>query len=177
MIDKRELVKLLEVEPEKALKIIYKDNFKYLCSIVYRLYPDWNVAEDVVQDVFLEVWKKRKTIDFNIKIRPYFRKAVINKALNRIRDNRIILDDEGKASSIKSEVYSGLQNLEQEELKDRIDKAIHTLPKKCRIIFGMSRFEDMTYSEIASELGISVKTVENQISKALKILRDKLKDN
>jgi RNA polymerase sigma-70 factor (ECF subfamily) len=177
MVKDNNLVEILKNQPDKAFKILYKDYFSYLCYIVYRVYPDWSVAEDIVQDVFLEIWKKRKNIDIHTKIRSYLRKAVVNKTLNYIRDKRIVLDDEEKASGIKSEVCSGLQNLQEEELKNRITIAIQSLPKKCRIIFGMSRFEEMSYAEIACELAISVKTVENHISKALKILREELKDN
>lgn len=177
MIKEKNVVDLLKTKPEKALKILYEENFSYLCFRVFRIFPDWNVAEDIVQEVFLEVWKKRKELTIRTNFRSYLRRSVVNRTLNYIRDQKLVFEDEEKASSVKSKSSSGLDNLQTIELEQRIGLAIDSLPQKCRIIFGMNRFEEMSYAEIANKLEISVKTVENQISKALKILREKLKDS
>lgn len=177
MIDEKNVFEMLKTEPEMALKILYEENFSYLCFIVYRVLPDWSIAEDIVQEVFFEVWKKRKILNIKSNFRSYLKRSVVNRTLNYIRDQKFVFDDEEKASAIKSKSSSGLENLQTNELEKRIDTAISLLPQKCRIIFGMNRFEELSYAEIAAKLDISVKTVENQISKALKILREKLKDN
>ena len=128
--------------------------------------------KSLIQDIFFDLWKKRETITVQTALRPYLRRAAVNRALNHIKRKRIIPnDDEDAAVDIVSKSPSGQAYLEKDELETRIYAVIESLPPKCKLVFGMSRFENMSYQEIADALEISVKTVENQISKALKILR------
>ncbi len=160
---------------EKAIELLFNKYYKYLCACVYKLIKDSTLAEDIVQEVFMELWKKREGLNINISIKAYLRRASINKTLNHIRAKKMNFEDESELLIVPSRESSTQQEIEGGELKDQITKAIDKLPKKCRIIFSMSRYEEMTYKEIAASLDISVKTVENQISKALKLLKTELK--
>lgn len=138
---------------------------------------DLDVAKDIVHNVFLNLWNKREEVDWSAPIKPYLFKAVHNRCLNQLRDSKRIvrheLDIEPEAIP---DYVESRDFLEESELEKRIANAIDSLPEKCRRIFRLSRFEGKKYSEIAETEGISVKTVEDQMSKALRILRDNLKD-
>lgn len=171
-----ELVKLLSHNAEEALRQMYDEYYSYLCYSVYKVLPDRVIAEDIVQEVFFEIWKKRETIKINTSLRSYLKRAAINKTLNHIRDQKMKFDDEDQAIMIPDTNVHAHRQMEAGELEDKINRAINDLPEKCRIIFGMSRYEELTYKEIAEKLDISVKTVENQISKALRLMRKALSD-
>lgn len=171
-VDDEEILELLNNNDEKAIELLFGKFFDYLCAVVYRVIHDYEAARDVVQDIFLDLWKKRETLNVQIALRPYLRRAAVNRALNYIKRKRIVPnDDEDAASEIPSAMPSSQESMEKNELEARIYAVIESLPPKCKLVFGMSRFESMSYQEIADALDISIKTVENQISKALKILR------
>ncbi len=134
-----------------------------------RYVRDRQSAEDAVQEVFEKLWKKRDSIHQIDNLEAYLRRSVVNTCLNHIKkDQRIDWTDQ---ESDLDRTVSPLLTLETSELGDLIKKTIDGLPEKCRLVFVMSRYEEMSYKEIAQTLGVSVKTIENQISKALKRLR------
>jgi len=165
------IIDSLRSSPESALQWMYDNYYSYVCSVVYRMIKDATTAEDIAQEIFLEVWRKREQIQLNIGIKPYLRRSAVNRTLNHIRSKKMVFEDEEKAAEIKSETHSTTEEMEGREMQEQINKAIDMLPEKCRIVFAMSRFEELSYQEIAEKLEISKKTVENQISKALKFLR------
>lgn len=136
-----------------------------------RIIPDAGVAEDLGQEVFFELWKKRERLQIKTAVKAYLRRSATNKALNYIRDNKIVFADEERAPQQTSKQVSAQQHIEKEELEQIIQSAIDNLPDRCRVAFNLSRFEYKSYQEIADVMGVSIKTVENQIGKALKILR------
>lgn len=166
-----DLIALLKEDEDRAIEHLFRQHYAYLCKAAYKILPDANLVEDMVQEVFMELWRKRNQVNIKTSIKAYLRRAAVNKTLNYIRDQKIILEDNEKLPTLKSKTPSINQKIEAAELQVLIDKAIDGLPEKCRLIFVLSRFEDMSYKEIAQQLDISVKTVENQISKALKHLR------
>ena len=170
-INGSELVSLLSQDAEKALKQMYDQYYTYLCYAVYNVLPDRNVSEDIVQEVFFEIWKKRETLNITSSLRAYLKRAAINRTLNYIRDRKIKFEEEDTALAVADTRVEVTKEMEADELKVKIAEAMNELPEKCRIVFGMSRYEEMSYKEIAEKLDISVKTVENQISKALKMMR------
>ena len=139
-----ELVRLLAEDAEKALKVMYDQYYSYLCYAVYNVLPDRQVAEDIVQEVFFEIWKKRDSLQISSSLRSYLKRAAINKTLNYIRSRKLVIDDEEKAIKVPDSRAAIQKEIEAEELQDRIDIAIASLPEKCRIIFGMSRFEELS---------------------------------
>ena len=171
-----EILDLLRNDTENAIDILFRKYYSFLCKSVYKILPDTNLVEDLSQEVFYELWRKRKQLQIKTSLKAYLRRAAMNKALNFIRDQKIKFDDEEKQPQLASKTPSINQKMEAAELQVIIDRAIDQLPERCRMVFVLSRFEEMSYSEIAQQLNISVKTVENQISKALKLLRISLGD-
>ncbi|MBI5915467.1 MAG: RNA polymerase sigma-70 factor [Bacteroidetes bacterium] len=150
---------------------MFRKYYGFLCQTVLKVLPDGQVAEDLSQEVFFDVWKKRNEISISASLGAYLRRAAINKTLNYVRDRKIRWDDEDKLPLMASNLASVAQELEGEDLQKIIQRAIDSLPERCRLVFSLSRFEEMSYQQIADELEISIKTVENQMTKALKMLK------
>jgi len=170
----KELIELFNNSPQKAVEVLFERYHADLCKVVFRILKDESLAEDIVQDVFYELWKKRDRLGVNTSFRAYLKRASINKSLNYIRDNKIKFDGDEQYAYIESK-ENLIKNIEGKNLREIVDREIDKLPPKCRAAFILSRFEDMSYKEIAAEMSISVKTVEKHISKALKILNKTLR--
>ncbi|MEO1517201.1 MAG: RNA polymerase sigma-70 factor [Bacteroidota bacterium] len=167
----KDWLKLFEQDSERAIDLLFRQYYKFLCRVIYRLLPDTGTAEDLAQEVFFDLWRRKDRLNINSSLKAYLRRSAINKSLNYIRDQKMKFEEEGAHPEMRSRQLDGQQQLEASELEQRIHRAIEGLPERCRLIFMLSRFEDMSYREIATQLDISMKTVENQISKALKILQ------
>ncbi|HEY9004885.1 RNA polymerase sigma-70 factor [Ohtaekwangia sp.] len=157
---------------EQVFHTCYGDLCRYAATIV----KDMDEAEDIVQAMFLKIWEKRAELTIQHTIRAYLFRAVYHQCLNA-REHKVIRlkyqeygMQQGMHTSQAPEVFP-------DELSQSIRAAINELPEQCRNIFVMSRYEELRYAEIAQRLNISVNTIENQISKALRILRLKLKDS
>ena len=166
-----EILDLLRNNSDQAVEVLFKTHYTYLCKVAYRIIPEANTVEDLVQDVFMEIWRKKDDLNINTSIKAYLRKSVVNKALNHIRSQKMKFDEDERALEEHDSRQNISENLEAGELQKIINNAIESLPEKCRIVFSLSRFEELSYQEISEKLNISKKTVENQISKALRILR------
>ena len=173
-ITEAQLLALLQSDSEEAIELLFRKHYRFVCQAAYRVLPDPNLIEDMAQDVFFELWKKRATLNITTSIRAYLKRAVINKTLNYIRSQRMKFSEVEDYHLELSQSATALKELETEELSAFLHETIDGLPERCRIIFTLSRFEEMSYQQIATELEISTKTVENQISKALRILREAL---
>lgn len=161
---------------EQALRSIFDRYYKVMLNDAYRLVPDVGVCKDLVQDVFVELWRKRAAIDVHTSLGAYLRRAAVNRALNHLKANQAL--DFGAESEFVNTADTAPQELEQQEVQElreaQLYRAIDQLPEKCRLVFAMSRFEHLSHKEIAERLDISVKTIENQITKAMKMLREAL---
>jgi len=172
--NKNNILQRLAAGDEKAIDWLFRTYYASMCQTAYRILPDEHLVEDLVQDVFLEVWKKRKTLTIKTAVSSYLRTATRNKTLNYIRDQKIDFRVAPPKEDLKSKDTLAIQTLVADDLQQEIDTAIDSLPARCRLVFVLSRFEEMSYQEIADQLGISIKTVEHQIGKALRILRGAL---
>lgn len=150
---------------------LFKALFKPLCGFSMKHIGDLEEAKGIVQDVFMAVWTKFETFPADMNIRSYLYTAVRNKSLNHIRDRKkqVMLESVPEQKS-----NDGNDLLEAGELEREIELAINALPDRCRQVFMMSRFEELKYNEIAQKMNISVKTVEAQMGKALRLLREHL---
>lgn len=173
--NKDNILKHLAAGDEKAITWLFRTHYASMCRSAYRILPDEHLVEDLAQEVFLELWKKREKHTIKTDIAAYLRRATRNKTLNYIRDQKIDFRDAPPKEELKAQTISVLQSLNAEDLQQDIDAAIDKLPERCRLVFVLSRFEEMTYREIADQLDISIKTVEHQIVKALRLLRVALK--
>jgi len=170
-----QLMNRIKAGESLAYDTLFKKYYAYLCMIVYRMIQDKSAAEDVVQDVMLELWKKRESIEIKNAVKSYLHRSVRNKTLNRIRDNRMKFEGDEQLLEVPSGESSPIQMMQGEDLAQTLQKTYEKLPEKCRIVFSLVKYEGLSYKEAAEQLEISVKTVENQISKALKIFREVLK--
>lgn len=165
---------LIKTNPDKALEYLYGKYYNMLCNQVYRILKDSVAAEDIVQDVFFGMWRKRDDLIINTSLEAYLKRSCRNRTLNYIRNNHIKWEDEGLLNDQADNSFTTDQYIEAEDLNLKIQEIIADLPEKCGIVFSLSRFEEMSYADISAELNISVKTVEHHISKALRILREKI---
>lgn len=158
-----------------AFKSIYNQYYKYLVVTAYNVLGDSDAARDLAQDVFVEIWNKRERINITSALKSYLRRAVVNKTLNRIKAGKRI-DFNAPADLPESNVdqHGQDEHLHAADLEKTIHQAIANLPERCRIIFTLCRLEKMPHKKIAAELDISTKTVENQMTRALMLLRKSL---
>jgi RNA polymerase sigma-70 factor (ECF subfamily) len=154
---------------------LYLKHHNYLIDLAYNIVRDRDSAKDVVQEVFVKLWKKRNTVEFGDQIKHYLFKATSHTSLNHLRSQRKTyrIDDFEQIKHIASP--SGTETASFKELELRSRQAIDRLPPQCKTIFLLSRQEGLKYQEIADTLGLSVKTVENQMGIALEKLRQDLK--
>ncbi|MCG8608600.1 RNA polymerase sigma-70 factor [bacterium] len=166
-------VRIKRSDPEafRALFDLYQQS---IYNFIYLKLRDSAAAEDVVQEAFIRVWENRLELDENRSVRTYLFTIANNLALNVIRHQRIVLKYQAEADKKPPVVDETYLELESRELQIALVKALMNLPEAPRQAFMMSRFEELKYKEIADRLGISVKTVENHIGKALKLLRKSL---
>lgn len=150
---------------------LFRELFQPLCGFALKYVPDPDEAKGIVHDVFVMVWEKFDVLPADTNYRSYFYTAVRNRCLNHIRDRKKMV-----TLTHLSEEKQMTENtqLETQELEREIEMAIQSLPEKCREIFELNRMEGLKYAEIAIKLGLSVKTVEAQMTKALSQLRTKL---
>lgn len=155
---------------------LFREYFSPLCNFAVGYVNDLDTAKEIVQEVFFNLWNKKDSITSDKSVKSYLYTSVRNRCFNYIRDHKkfrsYVLDVEIEDRDLVFENNSMTQAETQVKIQDALDK----LPEKCKQVFELSRFDELKYKEIAEKLGISIKTVEVQISKALKILRVELKD-
>jgi RNA polymerase sigma-70 factor (ECF subfamily) len=161
-----------------VLNTLFKAHYDELCRYAHSILKNQDAAEDVVQQLFIKLWEKRETINEIENIRSYLFRSTFNMSLNEQKKmQRMPKSDEDIVQTNSFQSGEDASNLlVSNELQERIDSAMLVLPEKCREVFHLSRNEQLSYKEIAQEMNISTKTVENQVGKALRIMREELKD-
>jgi RNA polymerase sigma-70 factor, ECF subfamily len=165
---------LLGARGELFLKYLFDSYYEELCKLSFRYIGRTEIAEDLVQEVFINTWNKRYSIQYTGNIKPCLIRSVINISLNYIQSlhARQSFENESKLTDFENIHYT---EFEGQELDEILKLAINTLPDKCRTIFVMSRLSSLSHKEISEQLNISSKTVEAQITIALKRIREILK--
>ena len=167
---------------KNGFRNIFQMYYQPLVHLSISYLKDEDEAKSVVQEAFIKLWEIRYELHPDSNLRNFLFTLVKNNCLNILKRRQIILKhhEEIKWMEMHYQYESlsriGENYLEFNELKEKIDLAIKNLPEHCRIVFEMSRFEDLKNREIAEKLSISQKTVEAHLTKALKILRNDLKD-
>lgn len=158
-------------------ELLFRTHYSDLCAYANVYIKELDASEELVQEVFFKLWSKRESIEITSSMQSYLFRAVRNSSLNLIKHINIREDykshNEREISRSEMEHYDGM---EASELEQKINEAIDELPSERRKIFIMSRYDGLKYSEIAEKLEISPKTVENQMGKALKYMREHLKE-
>jgi len=156
---------------------MFRTAYNPLCNYAASFLRSRDEAEEAVQTVFIQLWEKRKEITIESSLKSYLYRAVRNTCMNVLKHEKVKKEHADYAMhSGNAMTAAASQTLVAEELEQRIAAALMKLPEQCRLVFKLSRFEELKYAEIAEQLGISIKTVENQMGKALRIMREQLKD-
>lgn len=162
---------------EAGFEALFRDLYTPLYRYAFGLLSDEMQAEEAVQDVFLRLWQQKDQLAIETNLQAYLYRAVHNQSMNMLNHAKVKEKYQQYAQQRQPQYADGpVQQMQARELQQQISKAMAKIPEKCRTVFHLSRQEELSYKEIAHRLGLSVKTVENQVAKALKILRTELKD-
>ncbi|WP_162910829.1 RNA polymerase sigma-70 factor [Hymenobacter oligotrophus] len=167
------LAELQRTNGEAFLQELFRAFYRPLGNVVYRVVQDRAVAEDLLQDVFMRIWNNRESLVISSTYKAYLYRAAMNAALRHVEQQKrqVSWDDANLAETGRDTTAEHLEGQEAEQL---VATALEALPPQCRAVFLMSRQEGMSYQQIAEALEVAPKTVENQMGKALRIMRDKL---
>jgi len=168
-----QLIGRLKANDEAALTMIYRRYWQSLFKAAYNILKDRQACEDIIQELFIKLWDCRAEVEISISLKAYLYASVRYGVYRQIR-----------TGSVKSEIFDDLierlhtpathNSIEHKELLLQINQVIDTLPDKCREVYKLSREECLSHKEIALQLNISTKTVENHLTKALRELRGSL---
>jgi RNA polymerase sigma-70 factor, ECF subfamily len=179
MKEKQWVREVRENGDKEAFEKIFKSYYKRLHGFAYSFVEQAENAEDIVQTVFLRIWTQRENWNPPGTVKQYLFTAVKNEALNNLRHEKIIIDAEEEVIRSFKEFQREnefSENIDKEEIRIKIENGINELPPRCRQIFLLNRRSGLTYTEIAEYLGVSINTVNTQMGRALKSLRDYLSD-
>src|SRR5687767_12078992 len=172
-----QLLVTLQAGDITAFEMIFRTYYQPLCNYAYTFLQDKEEAEEIVQSTFMSVWEKHNTISIRTSVKSYLYAMVRNACLNVIKHEKIKQKHAVEEIALAPQSHDSVSSsVVSSELETKIQEAMEKLPEQCRLVFKLSRFEELKYSEIAEQLNISVKTVENHMGKALKIMREQLKD-
>ncbi|MCK9618614.1 MAG: RNA polymerase sigma-70 factor [Lentimicrobiaceae bacterium] len=160
---------------QRALRYFFDKYYDSLCNYVNLYIRNRSVSEDLVQDIFIYFWEKRGNLKLETSVKSYLFRASRNKYLNYFRDEKCHHTIEMEVSS-KSEIYANSNDntLDLKQLEEVINTSINNLAPRCREVYLLHKNDDLSYKEIAFKMNLSVKTVENQMTIALKKLREQL---
>jgi RNA polymerase sigma-70 factor, ECF subfamily len=173
-MDDGELLKRIQAGDEGAYDTAFRAWYPVLVRVAGSLLRDDDAAEEVAQDVMVELWRRRHLIDAAISLRAYLLRSVRNRSLNHLRHLRVRRQSETEVEALYDSPIGSDQPIAAKELSEAVQIALNELPPRCREVFELSRVSGLKYAEIAEALGISPKTVEAQMGKALRILRERL---
>ena len=167
---------------KNSFRNIFNDYYKQLCHLSLHYLEDKDESKGVVQDAFVKLWEIRNELNADSNLRNFLFTLVKNDCLNILKRRQILLKHHENIKwmemhyQYESLTRIGDDYLEIKELKEKIDLAVKNLPDHCLAVFEMSRYDELKNREIAEKLGVTQKTVEAHLTKALKILRNELKD-
>lgn len=174
----KEILRQLQANQAEAVKILFDLHYDMVLRTASKFFKDQNQAKDIAQMIFIKIWDKRTQLNIQGNIQAYIRRMAINTALTELKKQKRLQTEDLDQTQIPLLVSSEAdEHLNYKELKAEAETAINQLPPKCQQVFKLSRYELLTYKEIAKKMDISVKTVENQMGRAFKLLRKSLKEH
>lgn len=168
-----ELFNKIKSGSEDAMEVIFRKYYSRLCLFVQTYVNDSYLSEDIVTELFTNIWIKKDKIEISISLKSYLYTSARNAALMYIRKKKLQTENIDNHQHVVFE--SGelpCESMDKEQKEQNINTIMEKIPPRCRQVFILHRFEEMKYREISEYLHISIKTVENHISKALKILHE-----
>lgn len=173
--NEKSVIENLKKGNESSLSLLYKAYSEPLFIYAYNILKNKEACEDIIQEVFLNIWRKRETLNINSTLNGYLYTCVLHKIYDFYRKNPNIIEKELIENfNTKIQHSNPETKLIHKELVSQITDIINTLPEKCQIVFKLSREEQLSHKEIAQKLNISTKTVEAHVTIALKTLRNAL---
>jgi RNA polymerase sigma-70 factor (ECF subfamily) len=165
-----------------AYRELFTRYYRALCTYSMRVVVVREVAEEVVSDVFVKLWKNREQIEVHTSFEAYMYRAVRNQSLDYLKLRMHRVYERESLESIQWNIayanhHTPVEEVVFNEFYERVEGHINDLPRQCQLIFRMSREEGLRYREIAERLKISIKTVETQMGRALKVLRERVPEN
>ncbi|PYO47419.1 MAG: RNA polymerase sigma-70 factor [Gemmatimonadetes bacterium] len=170
----RALQQRIRAGDESAFDTVFRTHYAHLVRMAESVVREHALAEEVAQEVMLELWRRRETLQVEQTFRAYLLRSTRNRALNHVRHQRIVAREAAIAAIDAPSAPSAEDEVLGTELEQAVRAAIDGLPKKCREVFLLSRDHGLKYAEIAVALEISVKTVEKRMGQALAELRQRL---
>jgi RNA polymerase sigma-70 factor (ECF subfamily) len=171
----RDLIRKIKQGNTPAFEELFRIYSAALIRFGWRIVRNTQIAENIVQDVFVRIWHNRATLDPDLNIKAYLYQAVKNQALQHIRHLKIE-NRQDDMPDVRHPGRSPEARIEEQETASAVYEAVAQLPPHRRIIFTLSKYDHFTYAEIAAIQNISIKTVETQMGRALKFLRQYLSD-
>lgn len=183
-LDDKRLLEEFRNNNLEAFEQFFKANQPPLVAYANKFLNDWEASRDIVQEVFLSLWENKDKNSINTSLRAYLFTSVRNQCVNTIKHKIVVQKHSDSTLAQLRELelnYYGSENethlrLFENEIGKKIEETISDLPEQCRITFELSRFEGLKSQEIAKKMEVSVRTVETQIYRALKVLKESLKD-
>ena len=169
------LAKRLTQGDKPAFDVVFKRHYKMVVNIIHKYINDAAYSEDLAQAVFVKLWNNHTRLDIHTSLSSYLRRAGINGALNHISTQKKFIfsePDNWESELQDTSVEDNEQRQEKDILELQLHEAINQLPEKCRIVFTLNRFEGFSHKEIAQQLDITPKTIENHMTKALRLLKE-----
>ncbi len=155
---------------------MFRKHYGSLCNDVHRLLKDESLSEDLVQEVFIKIWEKKNHVLINDRFIFYLKKSCYHAALKYLSSKSYQLETDSNEQIVTS-AHTTDENMLSSELDTKIQQTLGALPQKTRLVFTLSRYDDLSYKEIALHLGVSVKAVEKHMGKALKLLKSALSEH
>jgi RNA polymerase sigma-70 factor, ECF subfamily len=166
----------LKAGEKKVFDTLFNALYEPLCRYCMRMVPDQQEAEEIVQDIFVNLWLKRSELNIDISLKAYLFRTVMNRAINYNNHQKVRKNYQAHVVSENTGLHNEPDKLVETELTALYETVVASMPKKRKEVFELSRTEGLKYTEIAEQMGISVKTVEAHLSKALEELRIRLQE-
>ncbi|WP_372645907.1 RNA polymerase sigma-70 factor [Ancylomarina sp.] len=174
--DTQNITKQIREGNLKEFERVFKEFYPQLCLYALRFVKTKDLSEEIVQNLFCQIWENRKELNIHTSIKAYLYRSTYHNALQVLRKMGSHNRYKEYIKHHFDENDSSTNTLEEKEINKIVQQTLSSLPQRCGTIFKMSRFEGLKYQEIAQKLSISIKTVEANMGKALKVFRHNLKD-
>ena len=156
-----------------ALKSVFQMHYAPLCRFAMQWTADKDESEEIVQKLFVDIWEKRNELSIELTLKSYLFAAVRNRCLNYIKHKKVVALHQRNARHESPQLLE-ISNLD--EVSKSLEEAIQSLPEQCQRVFRLVKMDGKKYAEVAEELDISIKTIENHMTKALRVLRIQMRD-